>query len=263
MKPRSELRRPRVLALACLAGLLSSCVTQPIPVHGGGKRFYFEQAMLAAAVDDALAQVDAAQLEPLKGHTVQVAVVSMGDEGGGLEPDRGPLSFGLLSQILGGAGTILPSSVTPLDGSLGGSHAFANARDIQYLLGRIRQFLNAHDIVIAEREDSNVSEAPTVYFLVSEFGTAKTGFNFVVYRENELAARVAFEAFAYGLDPSSGSDAAGYRPLGSGASTATYRTTYLLGFGPLGGAEMTLQAGDVPMRVRRVAPVGAETEVQP
>jgi len=238
----------RALAAACLAAGLGSCVTQTIPSHGGGKRFFYEQAVVTASVDHALAQLDVSPLEDKGIKQANVYVIAMGDEGGGIESGGGLLGvFGANGN--GFAGSSGEGAAAIGDSGRSGSHAFANARDIEYLSGRVTQFLESKGIRVAEVEDSEVEHE--IYFLVSQFGTFKSSFNLLVYQEVELAGRTSLEAFALtGTKSSENSSEVRYIPLGAGECSATYKASYFFGYGPLRGAEISIEPGSLPVRYR-------------
>lgn len=247
MTPRPPTFPFRALAAACLAAGLASCVTQTIPTHGGGKRFFYEQAVVTASVDHALAQLDVSPLTDKDFEVAKVYVVAMGDEGGGIESGGGFFGvFGATGNGFAGSSGDGAAAIGGTDDSgRTGSHAFANARDIEYLSGRVTQFLESKGIRVAEANESQVDLE--IYFLVSQFGTSKSSFSLLVYQEVELAGRTSLEAFAL-TGEKSGLDR--YIPLGAGECSATYKASYFFGYGPLRGAELSVEPGALPVRYR-------------
>lgn len=67
--------------LVCFAGVLGGCGRfRGIPSHGGGKRFFIEQELVAATARAVAKDID---VTPLKGKRCALYVISMGDQGAG------------------------------------------------------------------------------------------------------------------------------------------------------------------------------------
>lgn len=256
-------RAPLALAATVLA-CASSCVSTSVPTHGGGKRYFYEQAIVARAADEAFGQLN---LDGLKqktdGKPVEVFVIAMGDEGGGVDAGGSitsaiGLTSGNFAPSASGAnatGALGAAQMTTGTGSA--SHAFANARDIEYLRGRAIQVLSAAGVQIATSATAKESTAGAVYFLVSEYGTAKDNLQLVVYSETNLAARACIDGyFVPGNQPRGA--AATLLALGRGECTTLYRTEFVFGYGPVNGGEIVVTPGPLPTRVVRAAAGNAQ-----
>ena len=213
----------RFILVACTA--LCSCVTQTVPNHGGGKRFFYEQAIIAKATESA---VEGLNLDGIPvDNPIDLFVIAMGDEGGGSDGASGALSF--LS--LGKSGSSSANSVAatvPAGGGGGISHAFANARDIEFVRGKVLQAVASKGIPVSAGAKTAASVVGgALYVLVSELGTLKEGINLFVYNETKLSSRVAMEAFFVPKGTVEG-EPQGYVPLGEGACTTQYSAAYLL-----------------------------------
>lgn len=171
----------------------TGCAYRGVPAHGGGKRFYNEQEVVAVATREAVGQLDWSKL---KNQTVNVFIACMGDEGGGVDNEggldiAGVLGFGRGEQrgkTAVGAGAAASYSTD----SWYGAYAFANARDVEYLRSVIVEhvFLNGGAVA---RRDSDISG--DLYVVVDTFGTNKWVFDFLIYKEVNLSAQVRLSAY--------------------------------------------------------------------
>ncbi len=151
------------------------------------------------------------------------------------------------------------AATIPVGDSGGASHAFANARDIEFVRGKILQAVASNGIPISNAKTDASQVGGSLYVLVSELGTAKEGFNLLVYREVKLAARAAMEAFYVPKSTVEG-EAQEYFPLGAGACTTEYSAEYVFGNGPIHGATITVTPGAIPANIRRVEARAPMTE---
>ena len=237
----------RSLLSVCAA--LCGCVTQSVPNHGGGKRFAYEQVIIANAIDTAIDGLDL-QAVPVD-KPIDLYIIAMGEEGSGAEVSGEGLSnFGPLV-LLGPFGFFFGAVASALKSSVvvAPSVSSRGARDIQYLRGKVIQAVAVQGIPIARGKISDPSErGGALYVLVSELGTAKEGRSFVIYNETKLSARVAMEAFFVPENSVAGA-ALEYLPLGEGACTTEYKTAYLFGGIPIQDPTITTNPGPIPARI--------------
>lgn len=229
-----------MIASACMC----SCVSQNIPAHGGGKRLFYEQALISKAVDSAIDQLD---LDEVKAdleasdtrNAVEVYVIAMGDEGGGAGSE--PSLFGALFSR---PAANQPSVAVGGHSGSSSTHAFSNARDIEYIRGKVLQSLAGSGVPIAtEQADTNGK----LYLLVSEFGTAKETFQLILYSESKLTARAAMEAFY--VTPGPAGSLNEFSSLGKGECTTEYLARYVFGSGPIHGIQIEVRPGPIPANV--------------
>jgi len=223
------------------------CVTRGYPTHGGGKRFYREQQVVAAAINEALGQL---QLDGLKGEVqkgvVPVQVFSMAHSGGGVQSGSGIGVGGLLGGLFGfGAaavandnpGAAYPAAVAANSAASAGSYssyAFESADDIRYLTGALVRELGS--LGFAVRSPDAGASGGVLTILVSELGIDQNDLNLVVYGEKRLRARAVIEAFWVQFDADK--ESLSYKSLGRGGATSTFSEDFFLGFGPLSGEEI-------------------------
>ncbi len=265
MKRRME---SHIATLALAAGVLvcaSSCVSTSVPTHGGGKRYFYEQAIVARAADEAFGQLDLSALKQrTESKPVEVYVIAMGDEGGGVDAGGsitsaiGLTSGSFVPSTSGVSATGAAGAAQMTSGTASSSHAFANARDIEYLRGRAIQVLTGAGVQIATAATARESTAGAVYFLVSEYGTAKDNLQLVVYSETNLAARACIDGYFVPGNQPRGADAT-LVSLGRGECTTLYRTEFIFGYGPINGGEIIVTPGPIPTRIVRAPAANASS----
>lgn len=246
------LQRFFVPLLGALAATLAGCVSRGYPTHGGGKRFFHEQALVTNAIDAAVAQVPFDRVKEVvdasdakNDGSIAVQVFSVAHSGGGVQTGAtGPLAgiFGA-SPVLGGAqqggggNTVALGSAGAAAG--GGNYfafGFESADDVRYLMGRVTERLGSVGLrVVSPTADVG---KPMLCVLVRELGIEQSGFNAFIYQEKKLAARASVELFVVARradgDPGVNVESV---PIGRGAATWRFREDFFLGFGPLTGGE--------------------------
>jgi hypothetical protein len=251
-----------LIPLLIVGWFLTGCSTFSIPNHGGGKRFLYEQKLLTTASSQALnnwaEEVPEEALESLKGGYVNLVVLSMGDEGGGLEGSDGSLNFGgLFTGPYNGKNQqssvqpVVSSSGSPTDGA---SYAVTNARDLEWLKGAVVRKLAEKGIVTqytpqpkageGSRRDIRANYIGDLYMLFPEFGVSKLGTNWFIFKMSTLSASVACEAFYLPSDNNTAVESR-YVPLGNGEGSSAYRTAFFLGMGPIAGGRFGSKQGTV------------------
>lgn len=203
---------------------LTACQVRGIPAHGGGKRFYREQEVLALATQNALDLVDWRQV----GSSVRVFVFTVGDEGGGVQSGGGLR----LSGLMGGGAS---KSMGPGTGFGGGGVSFSNLeyaplavasnRDIEYLRGAVMGALYDAGSTVVTNIDAGKAQGDVV-ILAHVFGTDRwTDRTLFVFRDEHLDAHVRLDAWYV---PGSG------RPIrltpGGASAYSQYIEEYFFGF---------------------------------
>jgi hypothetical protein len=229
MRRRSD-HSPLALASPVLLLFAAACATRGYPAHGGGKRFFTEQALVTRSIDDAISQIDFTRVRSDVGDVSDIAVqiFSVAHSGGGATSD--PSSFFPFLNQLGPGAAAMP--VLPVGGTSSGYFAFGfeSADDIRYLMGRLIGKLAEVGLrVVTPRAEA--APGPVLCVLVGELGIDLSGFNAVVYREKELRARTSLELFvvAGGVGGTAGTTT----KIGRGAATYRFEEDYFLFFGPL------------------------------
>ena len=227
-----------MMRTACTASLVvltlfvCGCTYQGVPNHGGGKRFYYEQETLASATRKALGALNWGVLQ---GKKVNLFIMAIGDEGGGMSSDPG-LDLGGFFGLGGaeaagdvGVGGAAVTSYSTRD--VYGAFAFANARDIDYLKGVAMQSIFKNGGMVA-RDDADL--AGDVYLVVDTFGTHRWKRSFIFYDEVNLAALVRLSGYFVDRNGT-------FTDLGGNASRYKYMANFVLGkIGPLNpGNEIT------------------------
>ncbi|MHC4376050.1 MAG: hypothetical protein ACYS26_05570 [Planctomycetota bacterium] len=251
-----------LIPLLLLGWFLTSCSTFSIPNHGGGKRFLYEQKLLTTASSQALNDwaegLSEDTLKEFEGGYVNLVVLSMGDEGGGLDGSDGALNFGgLFTGAYNGKNQqtspqpVVSSSGSPTDGA---SYAVTNARDLEWLKGSVVRKLAEKGIITQYTPQAKAGEGTRfdrrgkyigdLYVLFPEFGVSKLGANWFIFKMSTLSASVACEAFYLPSDNETIEESA-YVPLGNGEGSAAYRTAFFLGMGPIAGGRFGSKQGTV------------------
>jgi hypothetical protein len=272
--------RRRLCAAACLLSLTAvGCTTRGFPNHGGGKRFFQEQALVTQSIDDALAAVDWPQLKDLvKSVTdappsLAVQIYCVSHSGGGAQSPASP-NLGMGFQVHpAGAHRQLPQDArdpvragvqqTAAAGAPTNYMAFAfeSADDIRYLMGRVVQQLGEQGIEVAIPTDSTPDTV--LCLLVGELGTDHSNFNALIYAERVLTARTRVEAYLLHRVTDPGPTAR-LRKLGGGAGQFRLRENYFLGFGPLSGGTPERDPFPIPVPGPATATAAARpTEAPP
>lgn len=248
------------IVLACLVSA-SGCVTRGYPTHGGGKRFYNEQAIVTRSIDAALAEIDfgkvvaALPAEDRQRGTIAVHLFAVAHSGGGVQTPSSGLFGGILggSLLFGGSGDqsvlgagqqgigaavhAVPLGVGAVPGNPNGYFAFGfeSADDIRYLMGRVIGRLGEVGLRV-ETPTANAGRRPVLCIMISELGIDQSDFNALVYSEKKLRARAALEAFLVGHHPDDPEpDSIATTAIGKGAATFRFREDFFLGCGPLSG----------------------------
>lgn len=248
-------RMAGALALVALA-TTGGCVTRGYPTHGGGKRFFQEQALVAGSVDGALAQIDFARLAKRDDGTprtqIAVHVFAVAHSGGGVQTS----GTGFLGSLFGavpvlgagqqaGGGAVVPVvGATAATGSGYFAFGFESADDMRYLMGRVIAKLGAAHLRVETPKEMKPDQE-VLCILVSQLGIDQSDFNALVYSEKVLRARTQLEAFLVtheqdADDPNRTSPVA--RLIGTGTSTMRFREDFFLGFGPISGGTPEIDA---------------------
>jgi hypothetical protein len=211
----------------------TGCSHQGIPDHGGGKRFYFEQEILAAATRKAVSKINWAAIA---GKKVNVYVLALGDEAGGSSDDGGLNLASALGIAGGGASKNVAAGGTGVatysQKDVYGAFAFANARDIEYLKAVVMENIFKAKGMVA-RDDSDI--AGDVYVIVDAFGTNRWKRDFLFYVEKNLASLVRLSAF---FVDKNGTET----DMEGNAASFKFMANYVFGIGPLNvGNEITVQ----------------------
>lgn len=202
-----------------LLGLLftTGCQFRGIPSHGGGKRFLREQELVS---ESARAALGSNTWGAVTGKGVRVFVHSVSDDGGG-NGDGGRLGLGGLLGVSGGG------SHWGADASAGasnafayGTHAFASARDIEYITGLIIERVYQSGGRIVSTGESGYDG--DVHVMVHVLGTDKSTDSYVIAWRDNLRGKVDLSAVYL---PREG----GYTQLGEGRSSHTYSEMHILG----------------------------------
>lgn len=205
----------RTVMLLFLALSFTSCAGTYVPSHGGGKRFFFEQDLIAKTTQKA---IDALDFSALAGKKVGLQVMAMGDEG------SASVSGGWFGSIFGGGvvgGQALAGAAIGSTPKEYGASAFANARDLEHLKGRVLQKLLSQDVhVVTSAENAD----GWVYVVVDVFGTMRWKRDFLIYHEEHLSGRVRMSAFYLGDD---GTELE-FRQLGEGSAMGDFYLGYFL-----------------------------------
>ena len=213
--------------------LLVGCSFRGIPSHGGGKRFYPEQEIIARA---ARGVVDDIPWRNLQGKKATLWLYSLGDAGGGVSKGGGFDWGGAVGSFFGRSEQRGQTTV----GSRGGiganyqtragyaSFAFANAEDIQYLKGIVIEGLVKNGIRFVEDPDEAEVD---IYAMVDSFGTNRWRFDVMIYATENLSAQVKMHAFA--VDRKLGT----YTDIGKAAKRVTYFENFVFNIGPLNRGE--------------------------
>jgi len=202
-----------VLLPALLLPVLAGCQGLAMPHHGGGKRFYPEQQLISGMIRAAVEGLD---FSSLRGRTVQLQILAVGDEGGGTLA-----ASGLLGALVGGGTALGGATSASPPSSVYQPHAFANARDLDVLKGRILERLARSGVRLDTAGTGAVDG--TVYVIVDSFGTKRWGRDFIVFREDHLSGRVDLDSFYASAE-------GGFEALGQGASDGDVEAEYFLGF---------------------------------
>lgn len=230
----------RVVVLIALA--LTSCVSQSFPTHGGGKRFYWEQHIVSRSAREAVDQLELG--EKLKGvdGVIRVNVIAMADDGGGFEASsESPLGF------LGFGREIFPavdsSNTAARVDSKYRPYQVSTARDMAYLTALVERSLAEANVTVATDLTSPTADpiVGELFVLVSEFGTAKTTSNWIVYSSRALRARTTVSAYLVKFEKKDERSASSqkrytYLSIGSGRGTVAMKEGYIFGIGPIGDA---------------------------
>jgi len=240
----------KVLAIATLT-LMVGCTTRGYPTHGGGKRFFQEQALIAGTIDRALNAIDFSQLSDLvpsdsstQTKPISVHVFSVAHSGGGISNGSSGAFGGVLGGLFGGGfgggsrinhnGAAAQALAAPLSGVQGNgylSYAFGSADDIRYVMGRLIGKLGQEGLSV-QTADTPDPTKPTLCILIRQLGIGQSDFNALVYSEKVLRARSSIEAFVVHTPEGAGTIVT---PLGEGTSTMRFREDFFFGIGPLSG----------------------------
>lgn len=249
---RHKLQAITLLLLTLLAG----CVTRGYPTHGGGKRFFQEQALVTGAIDSALDQIN---FEPLgemitrdagtKAKSIGVHVFSVAHSGGGISNGGngvfGSALGGLFGGSFGGGSAKRNHSnafSAPLAPALNGvkgdgylSYAFGSADDIRYVMGRLIGKLGQEGLSVQTAEKQS-ADKPTLCILIRQLGIDQSDFSALVYSEKLLRARSSIEAFVvHQTENEDKEKVTTVTPLGEGTGTMRFREDFFFGIGPLSG----------------------------
>jgi len=205
----------------------TGCTFRGIPTHGGGKRFYIEQELLAKSAEAAMANIS---FDGLENTTVRLEIHAIGGEGGGFY-SGGRTLFGLGA----GAGAGDRAGDVDLAGSAAvgatnaqayGVHAFANSGDLEYLKGLIMKKLAESNISLLGAGTKAIQDYD-VHVLVPIFGTNKWTTNYLVFWREQLRARVELEVFSMPGPENRGPGSRKLRDAGQGQKV--YTETHVLG----------------------------------
>lgn len=235
----------KACAMTILA-LLTGCVTRGYPTHGGGKRFFQEQAIVTGSIDGAMDQIQFDKLDDLvspdpgtQQKTIGVHVFSVAHSGGGVSTSSSGAFGAILGGLIGGGPefrhnpTLSQPLVAPLASVQGNgylSYAFGSADDIRYVMGRLIAKLGAEGIAVQTADTA--TDKPTLCILIRQLGISQSDFNALVYSEKLLRARSSIEAFVVHKIEGGGLKAT---PIGEGTSTMRFREDFFFGIGPLSG----------------------------
>ena len=219
--------------LVLLAGLgTSACSSHGLPSHGGGKRLYIEQDIVATSAMEAL---DKLNFSAAKGKNVKLVVTAMGDAGGG--SGRGGLSgvTAAIGNLFGGSGG---AGVTTNDGAVAinqepfsySSFSFANANDMEYLKALISEKVRFSGAKIGVRGTAQKPLDGTIHVLVHEYGTNRSSFSVIVYNEEKLRAKTRMSAYYVPFDKNGEGTP---ELMGEGERTILFKEGYVLGIGPV------------------------------
>lgn len=187
-----------------------------IPGHGGGKRFFIEQELVAASARAAAKDIN---VSALKGRRCAVYITTMGDQGAG-NIIGGKYSW---DSLLRGSYDISPTQYTdnklptgiafPQDSdvftrgwglSVGSgaeavwpgilrSEAFINPLDVMFLNAVIREAFALKGLVLVTPAEANVD----IYVTVDAFGTCRDRFEMHVYNKEILKAKTSLSVTAF------------------------------------------------------------------
>ena len=206
-------RLSRLSLFALLLPTLAACQGIAMPHHGGGKRFYPEQELISGMIRSAVETLDFA---PVSGRTIQLRILAVGDEGGGTVAESG-----LLGALVGSGTALDGAAAAGATPTVYQPHAFANARDLDVLKGRVLQALARSGVRLDTTGTDDVDG--TVYVIVDSFGTKRWGRDFIVFREDHLSGRIVLDAFFASTDGD-------FLALGEGSSAGDVEAEYFFGF---------------------------------
>lgn len=256
----------RALLLAVLAApLMTSCVTRGFPTHGGGKRFFREQELVSAAIDQAVGQLDFGALAGSGdgAPSIGLFVMSMEDSGGGVQSSGGAGSS-ILSTLGLAAPAIDPNmgpavaygsmaAMSSAAASAYGSFAFESSDDLVYLKGALLEKLAENGVRVASaateqqtgdggnaNQETRTARGPDglLFVLVEQLGIDQNDTNVIVYGAKELSARVAVRAFYVTESGAAGMRSINSTSLGRGVSEWQYKEVFILGIGPIGNTDI-------------------------
>lgn len=259
------LTRTRTAALLAVVPMLAigGCVTRGYPTHGGGKRFFQEQAIVAGSIDAALNQLDWQKLadevnpDKMPNSSVRVHVYTMAHSGGGVQSNSSTFLGGLLNSVpfFGGisalAGNQPSSSGGPVIVPVGSgaqspqgsyqSFGFESADDVRYLMGRVVSKLG--DVGLqAVTPPALDPKQPSLQILVSQLGIDQSDFSALIYNEKLLRARTRVEAFLISTKKNlDDQEETTVTALGAGTGTMRFREDFVFGFGPISGGTPELE----------------------
>jgi hypothetical protein len=194
--------------------LLTGCAFRGIPSHGGGKRFYPEQEIIARA---SRGVVDEIPWRNLQGKKATLWLYSLGDAGGGVSKGGGFDWGGAVGSFLGRSEQRGQTSV--------GSRSSVEGIIIEGLVKNGIRFV----------DDPDEAEID-IYAMVDSFGTNRWRFDVVIYATENLSAQVKMHAFA--VDRKLGT----YTDIGKAAKRVTYFENFVFNIGPLNRGEFKVDS---------------------
>jgi hypothetical protein len=233
---------PILIILAVLVGGCNSY--RFVPSHGGGKRFDEEERAVAAAIRNAVAQVE---VDKLSGHKTNVVITTLGHNGGATLNFPGfnnaAASYSYNSQNYSTVPVVL-SNQDSWSASLNYNPntnavptVFGTDQDVAYLEAALHLKLRVNDVSVAVPDPEYI-----LYVLVDVLGTNRSKQDSFVVWQDTLTA--SCELTYYILDPKTNKIVSEAKRA---AAEASYREASIFGFAGYEGQRLQYRTTPNPM----------------